>query len=133
MKFEQKLEKIQTLNGEVLKIFRSNGKGAREIYCSSNKINAINAWKLNIRLKQHLVVITGKVHIAVFNQNFEIEADEILSKHRYTCLNIPPNYWYGFKTLEDDSIILNYLDEPFDAKLTRKKNIGDIEFNWEKS
>jgi dTDP-4-dehydrorhamnose 3,5-epimerase len=57
----------------------------------------------------------------------------IISKDNFCRLTVPPMIWMGFQGLSDnESILLNIASIEHDPIEAEKKNIEQIEFDWNK-
>jgi dTDP-4-dehydrorhamnose 3,5-epimerase len=57
----------------------------------------------------------------------------IISKDNYCRLTVPPMIWVGFQGLSNDgSMLLNIASIEHDPTEHEKKNIEQIEFDWNK-
>ena len=81
-----------------------------------------------------LVVPVGKIKFVLFdnregsNNQFQ---EIIISRDNYCRLTVPPMVWVGFKGLsETGSMLLNIANIGHDPLEVDKKNIKEIEFNW---
>ena len=54
-----------------------------------------------------------------------------LSQNPYTRLTVPPYIWFGFKGLARQNLILNITNVIHDQKEVLRKNLNEIDFDWD--
>jgi dTDP-4-dehydrorhamnose 3,5-epimerase len=134
-----KLNIINTPVGNVKHAMKNsdNGfKGFGEAYFSHINKGAIKAWKRHKKMTLNLIVPLGKIKFVLFddrdiaNTKFQ---EVIISKDNYCRLTVPPMIWVGFQGLSNDgSMLLNIASIEHDPTEHEKKNIEQIEFDWNK-
>jgi len=128
---------IETLGGNVMhgmKVSDSGFSGFEEAYFSEVGFNAIKAWKRHKEMTLNLVVPVGKIKFVIFDdREREVQFQEItISRDNYCRITVPPMVWFGFKGVsKGSSILLNIANMMHNTKEVERKNIKDIEFNWE--
>jgi len=128
---------IETLGGNVMhgmKVSDSGFSGFEEVYFSEVGFNAIKAWKRHKEMTLNLVVPVGKIKFVIFDdREREVQFQEItISRDNYCRITVPPMVWVGFKGVsKGSSILLNIANMMHNTKEVERKNIKDIEYNWE--
>jgi len=83
------------------------------VYFSEIKKNKIKGWKKNLTSSQFLYVVKGAIQIVVYNDlvrsKKKINIFKIGDKKKYSKIIIPKNYWYSFKGLNNENLIVNAL------------------------
>jgi len=133
-----KLDVIDTPGGNVMHAMKETSAGYAgfgEAYFSQVDKGAIKAWKRHKRMTLNLVVPVGKIRFVLFD-NREVSNNQFqevtISKNNYCRLTVPPMVWMGFQGLSPNgSMLLNLANITHDAFEVDKKNIEQIEFNWE--
>ena len=108
--------------------------GFEEAYFSQIDKGTIKAWKRHKKMTLNLVVPVGKIKFVIFDdRNKEGQFQEItISRDNYCRITVPPMVWFGFKGVsKGSSILLNIANMMHNTKEVERKNIKDIEFNWE--
>ena len=101
--------------GNVLKFIEISQefKKIAEVYFSEIKKNKIKGWKKNLTSSQFLYVVKGAIQIVVCNDlvrsKKKINIFKIGDKKKYSKIIIPKNYWYSFKGLNNENLIVNAL------------------------
>ena len=112
-------------------------KGFGEVYFSTVQIGAIKAWKRHREMTLNLVVPVGEIRIILFDdrssspnhgQSFSIN----LSRKNYQRLTVPPMLWLGFQGIsEGTNLLLNIADIPHDPEEVTRKDLEELNFNWQ--
>jgi dTDP-4-dehydrorhamnose 3,5-epimerase len=132
-----KLDVIDTPGGNVMHAMKETSVGYTgfgEAYFSQVDKGAIKAWKRHKEMTLNLIVPVGEIRFVLFDDrevsNTQFQ-EVIISKDNYCRLTVPPMVWIGFQSLSDDgSILLNIADIEHSPHEVDKKNIEQIEFNW---
>lgn len=138
---ESKINIIKSNSGLVFHALKNTDKGFMEfgeVYFSTIKKNKIRAWKLHQKMTLNLVVPIGEV-LFIFKDNREDSKTFnkfykiALSAEPYLRLTVPSGIWFGFKGLSSGlNLICNIADMPHDPNEVIRKEINEIEINWEK-
>ena len=131
------LDIIKVNKGDIMHAMKSHDPGFSgfgEAYFSVVSYNAIKAWKRHHEMTLNLVVPVGKIRFVLFDDrkvsNTQFQ-EVIISKDNYCRLTVPPMVWIGFQGLSDNgSMLLNIADIEHNPHEVDKKNIEQIEFNW---
>ena len=128
---------IDTPGGNVMHAMKGiddGFSGFGEAYFSEVSFNTIKAWKRHKDMTLNLVVPVGKIKFVLFDNREESNnqfQEFILSRDNYCRLTVPPMVWVGFKGLsETGSMLLNIANIGHDPLEVDRKNIKEIEFNW---
>ena len=129
---------IPAPGGDVMQGMKQNSdgyKGFGEAYFSQVCKGAVKAWKRHKRMTLNLMVPSGKVRFVFLDDRDEsnIQLQEVvISNDNYCRLSVPPMIWFGFQGLSEDiSILLNIANIEHDPSEVDRKNVEEIEFNWE--
>lgn len=94
---------------------------------SNHKIGFIRAWHAHEKEGKFVYVTKGSALIGAVNLDNEKITKQVLSAQSPKVLYIPPGYANGFKSLEEDTIIL------FFSTSTLEDSLGDdIRFPYDK-
>ena len=133
-----KLDIIDTLGGSVMHAMKASSAGYAgfgEAYFSQVDQGAIKAWKRHKKMTLNLVVPVGEIRFVLFDDRelSNTQSQEIIiSKDNYCRLTIPPMVWMGFQGLsESGAMLLNIADIEHDPDEVDRKEIEEIEFNWD--
>ena len=132
------LDIISAPGGNVMHVMKDTSKGYTgfgEVYFSQVDKGAIKAWKRHKKMTLNIVVPVGKIRFVLFSDkessNNEFQ-ELIISKDNYCRLTVPPMIWMGFQGLSDgESILLNIANIEHNPNEVDRKNIEQIEFNWD--
>ena len=106
-------------------------KGFGEAYFSNISMGAVKAWKMHLKMTLNLVVPVGEVLFNFVDEQGET-AQIIMGASDYKRLTVPPGIWFGFKGLsKEKSLLLNIADIPHDPVEVERKNLLEIQVNWE--
>ena len=88
-------------------------QGFGEVYISSIDYTL---WSTENKFSsQYFVVPVGSVKFVFLTDEKKKIFEEItVGENNYSFINIPPNVWYGFANLSDNTFIVNVLDKPYD-------------------
>jgi dTDP-4-dehydrorhamnose 3,5-epimerase len=108
--------------------------GFGEAYFSQVDKCTIKAWKRHKKMTLNLIVPVGEIRFVLFDDR-EVSGTQfqevIISKNNYCRLTVPPMIWMGFQGLSDSgSMLLNIANIEHDEYEVDKRNIEQIEFNW---
>ena len=87
----------------------------------------IRAWHGHKKEAKFVYVAKGSALIGVVNLDTEEVQKNILSSEKPSVLYIPPNHANGFKTLEDDTILMF-----FSTSTIEESQGDDYRFAWDK-
>tara|TARA_B100000886_G_C20424588_1_gene493288 strand:- start:3936 stop:4352 length:417 start_codon:yes stop_codon:yes gene_type:complete len=129
----KKIIPIQNSKGKIIKFLDTSSKsyqGFGEVYFSYIKKNNIKAWKLNKNVTSNLIVPVGKVLIVIYDQNEKL----ILKRFVFagTTVLIPPLFYYGFMGIEENNLIVNFLNKKYTSKNAHNYQLSKFNFNWKK-
>ena len=131
------LKKIHHPKGDIFHGLRKSDAGYSsfgEAYFTTINNGEIKGWNKHKVMTLNLIVPIGEVHFKLYDDRDSINLfnDFILSSKNYVRLTVPPGIWFGFKGLYDpQSLILNIADIVHDDKEVEKKQLDDIECNWD--
>ena len=133
---------ISTKGGDVLHAMKASDQGYSgfgEVYFSKVEPNAIKGWKRHNKMTLNLIVPTGSVRFVLYDdrdsQNNTHQLQEIILSELdgYSRLTIPPMIWVGFQGISDyTSLILNVANIEHNPKEVERKELNEINFNWNK-
>lgn len=134
----KKLKLIKKNQGNIFPILKSSSnhfQGFGEVYISSIDYNVVRAWKRNKFSSQYFVVPVGSVKfVFLTDEKKKIFEEIIIGENNYSFINIPPNVWYGFANLSDNtSFIVNVLDKPYDpdeSESLKPEDFPFAEYSW---
>ena len=136
------LRRVATPGGDVLHAIKASDSGFigfGEAYFSKIKSGSIKGWKRHTKMTMNLIVPIGEVRFIIYDDrdksnNVGIFQQIILdSKDNYNRLTIPPMVWLGFQGInETSSIILNIASIEHSIQEIDKKELSEINFNWNK-
>jgi len=132
-----KLDVIDTPGGNVMHAMKESNvgySGFGEAYFSQVDRGAIKAWKRHKKMTLNLVVPVGEIRFVLFDDrevsNTQFQ-EVIISKDNYCRLTVPPMIWMGFQGLSGaGSMLLNIANLEHNPNEVDKRNIEQIEFNW---
>ena len=102
-----------------------------EAYFSYIKKNKVKAWKKHNLMQLNLIVPKGNV-LFVFKDSLENFREEIIGQGNPVRLTVPPGLWFGFKGIDSkDSVILNISNIMHDDNEVERKEINEINYDWE--
>ena len=128
------LQRIVVAGGDVLHGMKFGDPGFvdfGEVYFSQIEEDAIKAWKRHLQMTLNFVVPVGMVQF-VFVDDEGGKREEVIGLERYVRLTVPPGLWFGFKGLmTSHSLLMNIADIPHDPGEIERKELSQIQFNWE--
>ena len=131
---------IEVENGNILHGLKSSDKEFEsfgEAYFSIIEFEKIKAWKKHIEMTLNIIVPVGEIKFVLFDdrsnsltyRNFQVVN---LSTSQYSRLTIPKNIWLGFQGVGKKlNLLLNIASIEHDPNEVIKKDINQIEYNWE--
>ena len=129
------LKRIPLAGGDVLHGMKCSDPGYvdfGEAYFSNIESGAIKAWKRHLRMTLNFIVPIGRIQFA-FMDDEGVFREEVVGPDRYVRLTVPPGVWFGFRGLEMPcSLLLNIADIPHDPEEIERKNLDEIQFDWER-
>ncbi len=128
---------INTPGGNVKHAMKNSDNGFvgfGEAYFSNIDKDAIKAWKRHKKMTLNLIVPSGKIRFVLFDDRDTLKTkfqEVTISRDNYCRLTVPPMIWMGFQGLSDNgSMLLNIASIEHDPMECEKKNIKQIEFDW---
>jgi dTDP-4-dehydrorhamnose 3,5-epimerase len=134
------LKEIDVVGGNVLHALKASDSGYvgfGEAYFSNIEFGAVKAWKLHNKMTLNLIVPLGSVRFVVYDNregssSFQKFDEVIFSRENFSRFTIPPKLWFGFQGLDKNtSLILNVANIEHDPKEVERKEIIEINYNWE--
>jgi dTDP-4-dehydrorhamnose 3,5-epimerase len=127
------LKRIELLGGDVLHALKNDETGYNlfgEAYFSIIKYNVIKGWKCHTKMTMNLIVPVGEVKFVFYDENtFRIIE---IGENNYCRITVPPGIWFGFKGIGlNINLVLNIANLRHDPEEVQKKQISEINFNWE--
>ena len=127
------LRRVDTVGGDVLHGMKQSDPGYAgfgEAYFSYIKKNKIKAWKKHLKMNLNLIVPFGTVMFVFMDESGSFRK-EIIGDKQTLRLSVPPGIWFGFKGIGSEvNIILNISDIIHDDHEVIRKNISEINFDW---
>ena len=124
---------ISVLGGNVMHGMKKTDlgfKGFGEAYFSYIEKNKIKAWKKHLKMNLNLIVPFGTVMFVFMDDSGSFKT-EIIGDKQKLRLSVPPGIWFGFKGIGSEvNIILNISDIIHDDHEVIRKNISEINFDW---
>ena len=124
---------IPVLGGNVMHGMKKTDigfKGFGEAYFSYIKKNKIKAWKKHLKMNLNLIVPFGTVMFVFMDESGSFRK-EIIGDKQTLRLSVPPGLWFGSKGIgREVNIILNISDIVHDDNEVIRKNISEINFDW---
>jgi dTDP-4-dehydrorhamnose 3,5-epimerase len=130
------LLKIEVVGGDVLHILKHSDSvfsGFGEAYFSIIESGSIKAWKRHTEMTMNIVVPFGKVRFVFYIEGRDEFRIEELGIKCYSRITVPPGVWFGFQGIsEEQSLVLNIANIQHDPNEVERRNLEDINFNWQK-
>ena len=132
---------IEVNGGDVLHGLKGNDPGYfgfGEAYFSTVHLGVVKAWKRHREMTLNLVVPAGNIKFVVFDDRDESKSkgkfgEVILSIENYYRLTLPPKLWMGFQGLSNmTNMLLNVANIPHSKDEADRKDIMEIDYDWEK-
>ena len=121
---------IRNKKGSIIKFLKKNDKFFKsfgEVYFSEIKKNKIKGWNYHKKFTCIISVPSGKVEFKIVDQNQKLIKKIITKKE---TLIIPPKNWFSFKSLANNSTLINFLNGLHSDNETKKsKIIKNIKIN----
>jgi len=128
---------IYTPGGDVMHAMKQSDPGHigfGEAYFSQVAYGAIKAWKRHREMTLNLVVPVGEVRFVLYDdqKGRHTFQELVISPSNYCRLTVPPMVWVGFQGLNPKgSILLNIANLEHDPLEVDKREISQIDYNWE--
>ena len=110
--------------------------GFQEAYFSTIKGGVIKPWKKHLEMTLNLIVPAGEVKFVLYDDRLNSKTngqfmDVTLSLKNYHRLTVPPNIWFGFKSLSaEPSLIVNVADLKHDINEINRQEIAEFCYIW---
>lgn len=134
--FTTPLQRIAVNGGDVLHAMKCSDLGFAgfgEAYFSMVEYNFIKPWKRHKKMTLNLVVPLGQVQF-IFFDNSGTCREEIIGKHRYVRLTVPPGIWFAFKGLEPTySLLMNIANIAHSPDEVERRELRDFDYDWDLS
>ena len=122
---------FQTSQGELLKYIQQDHKdfdSFGESYFSWLKPGIVKGWYRHKKYQSYVTSPTCNLHLAVLNKNESFKFK--LTRDSFGYIVIPSGYYYAMKSLDESpSLIVNTLDNVYEASEVEKKDVSDFE-SW---
>ena len=134
------LRQIHHPKGDVLHCMKKSDPGFvgfGEAYFSTIKPGEIKGWKKHKKMTLNITAPVGKIMFVIFDDRKrsssrgDFTAIEI-SVHNYQRVTVAPGLWHAFKgKSRETSLILNIADMVHDPNEIARRDLDQIEFNWD--
>ena len=128
------LKQIPVVGGDVLHAMKCTDPGFvdfGEAYFSKVEKGAVKAWKRHLQMTLNLIVPFGSVRFVFVDSDGSLR-EEVIGENCYARLTVPPGIWFGFHGESAPySLLLNISDIPHFPDEVERKEINEIEFDWE--
>jgi len=114
---------IKNKKGSIIKFLKKNDKFFKsfgEVYFSEIKKNKTKGWNYHKKFTCIISVPSGKVEFKIVDHNQKLTKKIITKKE---TLIIPPKNWFSFKSLANDSTLINFLSGIHSDSETKKSKI----------
>lgn len=134
------LKIIDVPGGDILHGMTCSSPGYRgfgEAYFSVVNQDSVKAWKRHQKMVLNLVVPIGAIRFVIYDDRQTSSSygqfqEIFLSKNNYHRLTVPPMVWMGFQGVgSDTNMLLNIADIKHDPAEADRKNLNEIEYDWE--
>ena len=128
------LKRISVAGGDVLHAMKCTDPGFvgfGEAYFSIIEKGVVKAWKRHLQMTLNLIVPLGSVRFVFVDGDGRLR-EEVIGENGYARLTVPPGIWFGFQGGSSSySLLLNVADIPHTPDEVERKEINEIEFDWE--
>jgi dTDP-4-dehydrorhamnose 3,5-epimerase len=121
-----KKEIIKNKKGNILKFISQKDlffKGFGEIYFSQIKKNKVKGWNLHKKHTCLICVPYGKVSFSIYDSRIKKIIKVIIGPHNNKIIQIPPGFWFSFKSIDNHSIVANLMNYIHLKSETKKTNV----------
>ena len=128
------LKKIHNIKGDIFHVMKKSDTGFSgfgEAYLSHIYKNEIKGWKLHTNMILNLVVIYGKIKFVIYDELKKNFFSETLSYDNYKRITISPNFWFAFKGIKKENIVLNLASIEHDPDEQKNLELDKINYDWE--
>lgn len=128
------LKKIHNIKGDIFHAMKKSDtgfKGFGEAYLSHIYKNEIKGWKQHSKMTLNLVVIYGKIKFVIYDEVKKVFFSETLSYENYKRLTISPDFWFAFKGIKKENIVLNLASIEHDPDEQKNLELDKINYDWE--
>ena len=110
-------------------------EGVKRFYQVENiRSGYIRAWHGHKIEGKYVYVVKGSILLGVVNMETKSIEKFILNSLKPQVIYIPPNHYNGFKTLEEDTIVMFFSTTTLDESLNDDYRLPYNEFNiWEEN
>ncbi len=127
------LSVISNKKGDILKGFIKSENlsiDVQEVYFSEIHPNEIKAWKMHKNMTCNLIVVHGEIKIVIQKKDNDF-IEKIISKENHKMITIPPNYWFGFQCVSNEtSLLANITNHEHNDIESEQMEIDKIIFDW---
>ena len=137
------LDVVNTIGGNVLHGMKSTDQGYSgfgEAYFSTVESGAIKGWKRHHLMTLNLMVPVGAIRFVIYDDRQNSSSTNKFQKillsrcDHYSRLTVPPMVWLGFQGRDKDTnILLNIASIEHSPSEVDRREINEIEFDWDKS
>ena len=117
---------IKNKKGNIIKFLDKKNNlflGFGEIYFSEIKKNQTKGWNYHKKNTCTIIVPQGQVIFKIFNLRKKKFFQISIGKKNNKIIQIPPGYWFSFKSQTKNSLVANLMNKVHLKNETDKKNI----------
>lgn len=117
---------IKNKKGNIIKFLNNKNNlflGFGEIYFSEIKKNQTKGWNYHKKNTCTIIAPIGEVLFKIFNPSKKKLFQILIGKKNNKIIQIPPGYWFSFKSKTKISLVANLMNKVHFKNETNKKNI----------
>ena len=117
---------IKNKKGNIIKFLNKKNKlfqGFGEIYFSELKSKQTKGWNYHKKNTCTIIVPIGEVYFQIFNPRTKKLLKISIGKKNNKIIQIPPGYWFSFKSKTKNSLVANLMNKIHSKSETDKKSI----------
>ena len=125
---------IKNTKGDIRKFINKKSEAYKkfgEIYFSFIKKNKIKGWNYHKKNTCLISLVAGKVSFNFvddrkYSKSYKSKNKITLNINKNNIILIPPKIWFCFKAINEDSILVNFLNNIHSKNETKKQKIENI-------
>ena len=120
-----KIKNINLNKGKIIKLLNKKEKffkGFGECYLNEVKKNNVKGWNYHKKNTCIIYPISGKF-LFTFTNNFKNKKIITIDKNKRKLILIPPKTWFKFKSLSNNAVLMNIINNVHSDNELKKKII----------
>ena len=94
------------------------------------RLGAVCAWHRHTKQTDHYFCVSGAVKVGMVDAQDTVSWF-VLDERNPATVTVLPGTWHGYTALSHDAVLLQYLDQKYDASDEERTTVEDMGVSWQ--